>query len=386
MTKIIRNCTVLEAARERLEFLFANYDRVICNSSGGKDSTVLVELALEVATKLGKLPLDVAFLDQEAEWTSTVEYMRHLQARPGIKLHWFQVPFRINNSSSGDPSKEWLYSWRAGDKWLRPKEPNAITEPFENNPDMEFYDCLDRMPDRIARAGERVVVANGQRAEENLTRHAGLTTRKGPHGMTWIAKGKRYNRAAPLYDWRVRDVWTAIANHGWRYSTLYDAQFRLGINIRDMRLSSLTHEQAIENLQYVQEIDPDLWDALTERLSGVHGCGNFGREWLPTELPENFKTWQEFRNHLLNSYVHPDRRHYFAKHFEFSDRKFQANGFVGYDTKFCRPHCMWIATNDWLLVKSIGHRKHRHIVGFEKWLKGDRTHKWVVGNPCIPRT
>ena len=66
--KIYLPQTTLDAGLERIGRLFDEFDRVTINMSGGKDSTVILNLALMVAEQKGKLPVDVMFLDQEAEW------------------------------------------------------------------------------------------------------------------------------------------------------------------------------------------------------------------------------------------------------------------------------------------------------------------------------
>jgi predicted phosphoadenosine phosphosulfate sulfurtransferase len=43
---------VSTAAQERLRYVFSSYDKVVVSYSGGKDSTVCLELAIEVAREL----------------------------------------------------------------------------------------------------------------------------------------------------------------------------------------------------------------------------------------------------------------------------------------------------------------------------------------------
>ena len=71
---------VFDEAMVRLRFIFDNHDDVIVSMSGGKDSTVLFHMALMVARELGRLPLKVFWLDQEAEWQATVDYMEKIMA------------------------------------------------------------------------------------------------------------------------------------------------------------------------------------------------------------------------------------------------------------------------------------------------------------------
>ena len=67
---------VFEEALERVRFIYDNHDDVIVSMSGGKDSTVLFNLALMVAKERNRLPVKVFWLDQEAEWQATVDYMQ----------------------------------------------------------------------------------------------------------------------------------------------------------------------------------------------------------------------------------------------------------------------------------------------------------------------
>ena len=63
---------VLEAAMERLDIMFKNFDNIYFSVSGGKDSSVMVQLANKVASKIGK-KFDVLFIDLEAQYRHTIE-------------------------------------------------------------------------------------------------------------------------------------------------------------------------------------------------------------------------------------------------------------------------------------------------------------------------
>lgn len=56
---------VLEAAIERLEIIFNNFENIYFSVSGGKDSSVMVQLANKVAKRLNK-KFDVLYIDLEA--------------------------------------------------------------------------------------------------------------------------------------------------------------------------------------------------------------------------------------------------------------------------------------------------------------------------------
>lgn len=64
------------------------------------------------------------FIDQEAEWDAVVSYVRSIMAMPEVEPYWLQVPIQLFNATSY--KDQWLYCWREGDNWMRPKEPNSI--------------------------------------------------------------------------------------------------------------------------------------------------------------------------------------------------------------------------------------------------------------------
>lgn len=75
MSVIYKETNVFEEAIKRMNMIFDYNDEVIVSMSGGKDSTVCFNLALMVARERNRLPLKVFWLDQEAEWQHTVDYM-----------------------------------------------------------------------------------------------------------------------------------------------------------------------------------------------------------------------------------------------------------------------------------------------------------------------
>ena len=87
-----------------------------------------------------------------------------------------------------------------------------------------------------------------------------------------------------------------------------NAEVNIGGWIRTMRVSNLIHEKAYRCLGELQELEPETYDRLEQRLKGVHCASIYARENLVysiKELPKQFNSWKEYKDFLLNS-IHPD--------------------------------------------------------------------------------
>lgn len=305
--RVYLNQNVYEKAIERIEWLFDNFKNVVVTYSGGKDSTVVFNLALIVAKKKNRLPLPVVFLDQEAEWESTIEMVREVMSTQGVKPYWMQIPFLLNNSTSSSAENEYLNCWDENEKdiWVREKEPISIKE---NTYGTDYFN--DLIVNIIEKEfGEDTAALGGVRTEESPARMMGLTQGETYGGETWgkiINKQKKIFTFYPIYDWSYSDVWKAIHSNNWRYAKLYDYQYKYGVSINDMRLSSLIHETALKALHYMQEVEPVTWARLVARIKGINTEGMLSNETpVPKKLPYMFKSWREYRDYLLEKLI-PD--------------------------------------------------------------------------------
>lgn len=326
---------VLTAARRRIAQVFDAFERVVVSVSGGKDSTVIRHLALREAERRGRR-VELFFLDQEAEYQSTIDLMAAWMHDPAVDPRWFQVPLRMTNATSH--RDYWLRAWEPGARWLRPKDPVAIHALDAEYPDRfyEFFEWYERQ------CSVPTAFVVGLRSRESFNRYRSVTKSAGCHGWPWSTKTKNPKafRVYPIYDWTFGDVWKLIADDGLAYNRHYDRMFaKHGTNVARMRVSNLIHEQAFRCLTDLQEFEPDTYERLVERLGGVHAAALYAGEdhvLNARVLPESFTTWRAYRDYLLAS-TPLDRIDRFRRRFEGQ----------GDDEETARRQCKQVLTNDW---------------------------------------
>jgi len=335
--------TVYDAALERIDYLFDEFENVIVTFSGGKDSTVVLQLALIVAERKNRLPLPVLFIDQEAEWDCVIDYTREIMQDPRVKPYWMQIPFRIFNATSQD--EQWLHAWEPGKAWIRDKDPIAYHENPTNSD--RFHDLFPAISNWIFK-GQRYASLGGVRCEESPARRQGLTQYSCYKWITWgkvESKHKEQIVFYPIYDWTYKDVWKAIHENGWPYCKLYDYQYQYGTPVMQMRVSNVTHETAVKSLYYLQEIEGSLWSRLTQRLKGVSAAKHLQKDWeRPTVLPPMFNSWEEYRDHLLETLITvPEHQATMRKHIDSDMQRYDEALWP----KLVDMHISMILTNDY---------------------------------------
>ena len=72
MSKIYQDIDVLTAAKSRVDLVFDEFERIVISFSGGKDSTVLLDMVQREAVKRNRM-IDVLFIDLEGQYQSTIE-------------------------------------------------------------------------------------------------------------------------------------------------------------------------------------------------------------------------------------------------------------------------------------------------------------------------
>jgi len=293
---------VLESTLKRISFLFDNYDNISLSFSGGKDSTALFHLVNEEAKKRNRKFI-LYFQDQEAEYQGTIDFMEWAMTQPNVIPLWYQVAIFMTNAASHQ--QLFLWAWGEEEKWVREKHPIAIHK-IENKYPKRFHKFNLWVGQNLRKLEGKSVSIIGLRAEESPDRNFVMFGEDS--NLFWLRRKNEPHRAYPLIDWRYTDVWKYIIDNNFKYNKIYDKMYMIGGNLRYFRVSNLIHEKAFRCLTDLQELEPETYDKLEERLHGVHTAAIYGKENLIysiKKLPQNFKNWKEYRDFLLES-INPE--------------------------------------------------------------------------------
>lgn len=299
--EVIEGENVYDAAIKRFEYLFDNFDKVVVSFSGGKDSTVCLNLAYKVAEQKGKLPLDVYFWDEEAIHPETIEYVERVRSNPNIRFKWLCIPIQHRNACSRKEPYWHCWDPAAKDRWVRPMPENAITE-------LKGFKWGDSVPDiaHFVYGPEHGTVADvrGIRADESLRRYRSVAMKTKNNWLGGPRNGHNYP-VSPIYDWTTFDVWTAPRMFDWDYNRTYDLMSMAGVAPSSQRVCPPYGEEPLGGLWIYAQCFPDMWHKMINRVHGAATAGRYANTELygygKLQLPEG-KTWRQWTYDLLELY------------------------------------------------------------------------------------
>lgn len=182
---------------------------MIISFSGGKDSTVMLDLVRRV-----KPDTPAVFVDSGAEFPETLEFIAQT---PNVKTYYPELSilemFRMVDAygyAGGEYGNE--YHWSSG----------AVLNCLIIEP-------MDRARKELDAAGHFI----GLRAEESVRRRLVGKTK----GKLFQAKAGDW-RCYPLMDWTTQDIWSYIAQRDLAYNAVYDRLAELGVEREHARMST----------------------------------------------------------------------------------------------------------------------------------------------------
>ncbi|MFA0480935.1 phosphoadenosine phosphosulfate reductase [Vibrio splendidus] len=329
--KIQQKYNVLEGARQRICYLFDNFNHFYVSFSGGKDSGVLLNLTIQEAKKRGRLPVDVLIVDFEAQYHETHAFIERMVLDGEINPYWVCLPLSLRNSISQFQPKWLCWDPAKEAQWVRDRPPQkgVISNPdvfpfFQNG--MEFEDFVFKFAHWYQKErGEPIAVLIGIRADESLHRFNTIKNRskKKFSDKYWTTKMQPdVYMAYPLYDWKTKDIWVANYRFSWDYNRIYDLMHKAGVPLSQQRLCQPFGDEQRKGLWLYQILEPDTWQKLVAR---VEGC-NFGARYSKSqgrilgyyrfELPPGL-SYRQYSKYLLKTMPPHVEKHYRDRIFKF---------------------------------------------------------------------
>ena len=333
--------TVLDAAENRIELIFRDFDHVLCAFSCGKDSGIVLNLAYDYAKKNNLLhKFAFYYEDYEAGYTFTHEYaQRTFERMSDVRRYWLCLPISAACSVSMYETR-WI-PWDKDKKhlWVRdmPTLDCVINEdncPFPFTKGTKGFDTRIMFAQWFSAQNKgKTAVLIGIRADESLTRRAIFTSTH----RKFMHKGLKYSKTIddvtcnfyPIIDWRTSDIWVCNAKRGYDYNKIYDLYYQAGLTIDQMRVASPFHQSGQDNLKLYRVIDPNNWGRMVGRVNGVNFGGIYGGTtamgWKTLTKPEHF-TWKEYAFFLLKT-LPEDAKKKFIYHLERFQKMWSEKGY-----------------------------------------------------------
>ena len=302
---------VYEAAGERFKFIFDNFPRIYLSFSGGKDSGVMLNMALQYMRENKiKRKIGIMVMDNEANYEYSVKFMHSILSKnlDLLEVYWCCLPITLPCTVSSYAIDWQCWGERDKERWIRPMPTAPYIVNLQNHQfpffyeDQDVYEFWDQFGDWYGQ-GQRTACLIGIRAVESLNRFRAImnTDKECLDGRMWTKKNTDtvYN-CYPIYDWRTEDIWTANAKFDWEYNELYDVFYKAGVPVHKMRVASPFMSESKSSLGLYRVIDPHIWARLCARVQGANFVATYGKQlgYRSFKLPPGH-TWKSFTKFLL---------------------------------------------------------------------------------------
>lgn len=312
---------VLTAARQRIKWTLETFPKVCVSFSGGKDSSVMLHLAMDEA-KLQNRRIAVLFIDLEAQYEMTIKHIESMfeQYAEWIEPYWVALPLHMRNAVS-QYEPQWVCWEKSREKdWVRKPPAMAITDesyfPFFK-PAMEFEEFVEEFSWWYSQ-NQLTAQLVGIRTDESLNRWRAMighkkTTFEGVKFTTY--KGKAAYNVYPIYDWRTQDIWIYNGKTGVEYNRLYDRMYQAGLSIHQQRICQPYGDDQRKGLWLFHLIEPQTWSKIVARVNGANQGALYANDSgnilgnIKVTKPDGH-TWESFAMLLLGSMPDKTAEHY----------------------------------------------------------------------------
>jgi predicted phosphoadenosine phosphosulfate sulfurtransferase len=312
--RVYHKQNVYDASIDRLDFIFANFERIYLSFSGGKDSGVLLNLVLQYMKDRGiKKKIGIQILDNEANYEYSLDFMRRIldDNREYLEIYWCCLPITLPCTVSSYEIDWKCWGVRDEQRWVRPMPEQDYIVNIDNHPfgelfveDMNYDHFWDMFAEWYSQ-GKSCANLIGIRTAESLNRFRAIMNaeKETMKGEMWTKKNTDHTyNCYPIYDWRTEDIWTANAKFAWDYNKLYDIFYMAGVPVHKMRVASPFMSESKSSLNMYRIIDSPVWARLCARVGGANFAATYGKQlnYHSFKLP-NGHTWKTFTKFLIDT-------------------------------------------------------------------------------------
>jgi len=323
--KIYSEKNVFEASKERISFIFDNFEKIYISFSGGKDSSVLTHLVLDEAKRRNK-KVGLLLIDLEAQYNHTITHAEHIfdKYKEIIEPYWVSLPLSLRNAVSNFEPRWICWDQDCKDSWVRNAPDYAITDesffPFFRK-GMEFEEFMVEFGIWYSQ-GSLTAAFVGIRCDESLNRFRTIASNVKESfenkRFTTLVQERLYN-AYPIYDWKTSDIWHYFSLYpDNKYNVIYDYMYKAGVPFSQQRLCQPYGDDQRRGLWLFHILEPQTWYKVLARVNGVNSGSLYINEtgningYNKITKPKGH-TWKSFCNLLLSTLPKKTSEHYIVK-------------------------------------------------------------------------
>ncbi len=324
-TKKYIGIDVLTESRNRIKYVFDNFENIYVSFSGGKDSSVMMHLVLDEAIKRNR-KVGILLIDLEAQYNETINHAERMfkTYKENIIPYWVCLPMSLSNAVSNFEPRWKCWDNDKKDLWVRELPENCINDIsyFDFFYDgMEFEEFVVLFGEWYAN-GKDTCGFIGIRADESLNRFRTICTQKKEtyeniRYSTKITKNT-YN-FYPIYDWKTRDIWVYHAKFKEKeHNKVYDLMNKAGVPLSQQRLCQPYGHDQRKGLWLYHILEPKTWYKLLVRVNGVNSGALYVQEsgnisgYNKISKPKNH-TWESFFKLIFNTMPKITQDHYISR-------------------------------------------------------------------------
>lgn len=311
--KIYNDQNVYEAFLGRANCILDEFETVCLSFSGGKDSSVMLQLFNRVAKDRNRV-FDVMFIDFEAQYEATIAHVEELKGLSQIRdFYHFCLPLENEDNASSILRPTWT-PWDPKEKhlWVRQMPEDAIhignVDPEIFREGQEWEHLLVQFPRWLMKrdGNDKLACMVGIRTDESFHRFRSIAFGKNRYQeMNWSTDmGKGVYNFYPIYDWSTEDIWHAVNCFDLAYNQVYEMLWKNGVPISQQRICHPYGNDQRVSLNQWAVLEPETWHKIVNRVSGA----NFGNIYCKTSLlghngteKPNWMSWEEYAVFLLES-------------------------------------------------------------------------------------